>query len=90
MVFMRDAIVSPLFDPKELERERVVVTGEIDRNEATPCYHLSHDVEQQVWWKYPSRKDPLGTARDGADGVARARCARSSSATTCRTTRCWW
>ena len=38
MVFMRDAIVSPLFDPKELERERVVVTGEIDRNEATPGY----------------------------------------------------
>src|SRR5579884_1190995 len=34
MVFMRDAIVSPLFDPKELEKERVVVTGEIDRNEA--------------------------------------------------------
>src|SRR5438270_1415392 len=29
MVFMRDAILSPLFEEKELERERVVVTGEI-------------------------------------------------------------
>jgi zinc protease len=60
MKFMHDAIVYPLFDQKELERERVVVTGEIDRNEASPFYHLFHDVEQRVWWKYPSRKDPLG------------------------------
>src|SRR5215510_441248 len=60
MVFMRDAIVSPLFDPKELERERVVVTGEIDRNEATPGYHFWHQVTRRVFWKYPSRKDPLG------------------------------
>lgn len=60
MTFMRDAIVSPLFDDKELERERVVVTGEIDRNEASPFYHLFHTVEQRVWWKYPSRKDALG------------------------------
>src|SRR5215813_12130091 len=61
MVFMRDAIVSPLFDPKELERERVVVTGELDRNEATPGYHFWHTVEKRIWWKYPSYKDPLGS-----------------------------
>src|SRR5215468_3043524 len=60
MVFMRDAIVSPLFDPKELERERVVVTSELDRNEATPGYHFWHTVTKRVWWKYPSYKDPLG------------------------------
>ena len=60
MKFMHDAIVYPLFDQKELERERVVVTGEIDRNEASPFYHLIHAIEQKVWWKYPSRKDPLG------------------------------
>ena len=60
MVFMRDAIVSPLFDAKELERERVVVTGEIDRNEANPFYHFNHAVMERVFWKYPSRKDPLG------------------------------
>jgi zinc protease len=61
LVFMRDAIVSPLFDPAELERERVVVTGELDRNESTPQYHFFHQVNEHVWWKYPSRKDPLGT-----------------------------
>ena len=61
MVFMRDAIVSPSFDPKEFEKERVVVTGEIDRNLSNPYFHLYHDVNQRLWWKYSTRKDPLGT-----------------------------
>ncbi len=60
MVFMRDAIVSPKFDAKEFEKERVVVTGEIDRNESNPYYYLFHEVSKHVFWKYPSRKDPLG------------------------------
>jgi zinc protease len=61
MQFMHDAIVGPLFDPAEFERERVVVTGEIDRNEGNPFYHFQHQVSQRVFWKYPSRKDPLGS-----------------------------
>ncbi|MBS2024841.1 MAG: insulinase family protein [Deltaproteobacteria bacterium] len=61
MVFMRDAIVSPLFDAKEFERERVVVTGEIDRNESNPFYFFNHAVQQRMFWKYPTRKDPLGS-----------------------------
>ena len=60
MAFMHDAIVGPLFDSAEFERERVVVTGEMDRNEADPYYQFGHAVDQRVWWKYPSRKDPLG------------------------------
>jgi len=60
LVFMRDAIVSPLFDRQELEREKEVVVGEIDRAESNPYYHFQHEVSQHVWWKYPSRKDPLG------------------------------
>ena len=63
MVFMRDAIATPVFDAKELEREKVVVTGEIDRNEASPGYHFNHEIEQHVWFKYPSRKDPLGNRK---------------------------
>jgi zinc protease len=63
MVFMRDAIVSPKFDPKEFDKERVVVTGEIDRNESNPNYYLYHEVQQHVFWKYPSRKDPLGNRK---------------------------
>jgi zinc protease len=60
MVFMRDAIVTPIFDEKELAREREVVVGEIDRNHSAPGYHLVHGVTERVFWKYPSRKDPLG------------------------------
>ena len=63
MEFMHAAIVTPKFDPKELDRERVVVTGEMDRNEAGPYYHLFHDIEQKVFYKYPSRKLPLGNRK---------------------------
>jgi zinc protease len=62
MVFLRDAIVSPLFGADELKREREVVVGEIDRNVSTPGYHLGHAVTTHVFWKYPSRKNPLGDA----------------------------
>jgi zinc protease len=61
MVFMRDAVVGPKFDAKEFEKERVVVTGEIDRNLSNPYFHLFHEANQRLWWKYPTRKDPLGT-----------------------------
>ena len=48
MAFMRDAIMSPLFDAKELERERVVVTGEMDRIEAKPQFHLLRAMIERV------------------------------------------
>ncbi|MCC6524828.1 MAG: insulinase family protein [Polyangiaceae bacterium] len=60
MAFMRDAVVAPLFDQKELEREREVVTGEMDRNEGNPFYFFGQALDRRVWWKYPTRKDPLG------------------------------
>ena len=63
MVFMRDAILYPLFDEKELDQEKQVVIGEIDRNESNPYYHFQHEVSKHVWWKYPSRKDPLGNRK---------------------------
>lgn len=63
MVFMRDAIVTPLFDEKELAREREVVVGEIERNLSSPGYHFWHDVQKRVFWKYPSYKNPLGDAK---------------------------
>ena len=60
MALMHDALVSPLFEPKELERERAVVLGELDRKDATPSYHLFQAVQRHVWWKYTSRKLPVG------------------------------
>lgn len=63
MVFMRDAIMTPKFDPEELEKERVVVTGEMDRAESNPFYLWSREVDKKVWWRHPTRKDPLGSRK---------------------------
>ena len=60
MVFMSNAIRTPLFRDDELVRERVVVLGEFDRNEASPYYWMREAVVQALWMTYPSRKNALG------------------------------
>jgi zinc protease len=60
MQFMRDSIRYPLFDGREFEREREVVIGEIDRNESNPFYYLNKEMNDRLFYKYPSRKEPLG------------------------------
>lgn len=60
MVFMYNAVTSPLFLEDELVNERPVVTGEYDRNEANPFFHLNREVSKRVWWKYYSRKNVIG------------------------------
>jgi zinc protease len=61
MNFMRDAARYPLFDKGEFEREREVVIGEIDRNESNPFYYLNLELNSRLFYKYPSRKTPLGS-----------------------------
>jgi len=60
MNFMRDAARYPSFDKGEFEREREVVIGEIDRNESNPFYYLNLEMINRLFYKYPSRKNPLG------------------------------
>jgi len=60
MQFMKDAARYPLFDDKEFEREREVVIGEIDRNESNPFYYLNKEMNDRLFYKYQSRKQPLG------------------------------
>jgi zinc protease len=60
MNFMRDATRYPLFDEGEFERERQVVIGEIDRNESEPGYYLNKEMNERLFYKYPSRKNALG------------------------------
>jgi len=60
MNFMRDAVRYPLFDKGEFEREREVVIGEIDRNESNPFYYLNLEMNNRLFYKYPSRKNGLG------------------------------
>ncbi|MFN2576200.1 MAG: M16 family metallopeptidase [Pyrinomonadaceae bacterium] len=60
MNFMRDAVRYPLFKEDEFERERQVVIGEIDRNESEPGYYLNKEMNDRLFPKYTSRKQPLG------------------------------
>ena len=57
---MRDAVRYPLFKEDEFERERQVVIGEIDRNESEPGYYLNKEMNDRLFSKYTSRKQPLG------------------------------
>lgn len=58
--FMKAAALTPLFLQSELEKERPVVTGEYDRAEASPFYHLFRAVNQKMWYQYYSRKNVIG------------------------------
>ena len=60
MNFMRDATRYPLFDQNEFERERQVVIGEIDRDESEPGFYLNREMNDRLFYKYQSRKNPLG------------------------------
>src|SRR5207253_10297910 len=60
MNFMRGGTRYPLFDEKEFQREQQVVIGEIDRNESEPGYYLNREMSGRLFYKYPSRKNPLG------------------------------
>ena len=60
MIIMRDALRYPLFDKQELDQEIQIVLDEFSRNEANPFYYLNHAIDEKMWWKYPSRKNPLG------------------------------
>lgn len=60
MQFMRDSIRYPLFDEREFERERQVVIGEMDRQESNPFFYLNQEITNRLFYKYPSRKSPLG------------------------------
>lgn len=61
MDFMSNAIRSPLFDTAELRKERMVVLGEFDRNEASPTFGLRYALDSAVWSpELFSRKEQLG------------------------------
>lgn len=61
MQFMKDSVRYPLFIEGEFEREREVVIGEIDRNESNPFFYLNREMTRRLFYKYPSRKSPLGS-----------------------------
>ena len=68
MQFMKDSARYPLFDEREFTREKQVVIGEIDRNESNPFFYLNQEMNRRLFFKYPSRKNPLGN-RETVGGV---------------------
>src|ERR1700704_4180371 len=54
------ALRSPLFRRDELERERQVVIGEYDRNESSPFFALSREMDAKLYPGNFSRKDVIG------------------------------
>ena len=71
MQFMKDAARYPSFDEREFVREKEVVIGEIDRNESNPFFYLSKEMNSRLFFKYPSRKNPLGN-RETVGGATTA------------------
>ncbi len=61
MQWMRDAILYPAFDPEELAREREVVVGELNRNESNPFDAFFKELNNRLFYEYPSRKNPGGS-----------------------------
>lgn len=58
--FMATAITSPLFKEDELHKQREIVLGEFDRNEALPLFKFGRKIEDALWDGFVSRKEPLG------------------------------
>src|ERR1044072_9738413 len=57
---MKDVALYPLLYDREFAREKQVVIREIDRNESNPFYYLNRDMNNRLFYKYQSRKTPLG------------------------------
>lgn len=58
--FMRDQAIYQVFNEEQFSQEREVVVGELDRHESNPYGEISTQMNQRLFYKYPSRKDPGG------------------------------
>jgi zinc protease len=54
------ALREPLFRQDELERERQVVIGEYDRNESSPFFELTQQMDRKLYPGNSSRKNTIG------------------------------
>jgi zinc protease len=61
MRFMAAALRSPLFLEEEMVREREVVIGEYDRNESSPFFRLTREMDRALYSPgFYSRKNTIG------------------------------
>lgn len=59
--FVKDSIRYPTFNEEEFKGEKDVVIGELDRHESNPFGYLSQTMNEKLYFKYPTRKNPGGT-----------------------------
>lgn len=58
--FLSAALLAPLFRQDELGRERQVVIGEYDRNESSPFFQLTQEMDKLLYPGNFSRKNVIG------------------------------
>ncbi len=58
--FLAAALKAPMFRQDELERERQVVIGEYDRNESSPFFQLTREMDKLLYPDNFSRKNIIG------------------------------
>jgi zinc protease len=59
--YLRDATCYPTFDSREVDQEKEVVIGELDRNDSNPYSVLNHEMVSRLFYQAPSRKEPIGS-----------------------------
>lgn len=60
MRFMRDQAEFQTFDEGQFAQEKEVVVGELERHESNPFGEIGEDMNNRLFYKYPSRKNPGG------------------------------
>jgi len=58
--FMRDQAMYQTFDEQQFAQEREVVVGELNQHESNPYGELINQMNDRLFYKYPSRKNPGG------------------------------
>lgn len=59
-----DMFLNPVFDPKELEKERGVILQEASMYRDTPQAHVQNLNQQQLFWDQPLGMDLIGTTKN--------------------------
>ncbi|HST54202.1 MAG TPA: pitrilysin family protein [Pyrinomonadaceae bacterium] len=60
MRFMRDQAMYQTFDESQFAQEKEVVIGELERHESNPFGEIGEEMNDKLFYKYPSRKNPGG------------------------------
>ncbi len=58
---LADAARWPGFTQAAFDRERTVIIGEMDRHDSNPFSLLDKARDERLFFKYPTRKEPIGT-----------------------------